>query len=185
MILFAMIAVVAAAPTTLPQPVMDSILAYTECAAVHAAQLAQGSDPVEAIADSAVSACTGEERRVLAALVTAFGSDGAEIIGDVRAGARRSALSTVAIRRGTAPNGGVNDAVGRWSACISDSAHAHPRLSPEAATDLALQRCLALESAARSEVVARLGPENGEAAIQTLRNGFRGMIARRRAGGRR
>jgi hypothetical protein len=181
----AMAALAAAAPPALPQAVMDGILHYTECAAIHANQRAGGSDPAEAIAEAAVRACAEEERRALGALTEAFGPGAANMIVDVRAGARRTALSTIAIRRGTAPNGGVNDSFSRWGACLGDRGAAHRRLSAGAAADAALQECVALESAARSDAIGRLGPESGEAAVRSFREHFRGMIARSRAGARR
>jgi hypothetical protein len=184
MILPALIAMFAAGPpATFPQEAMDSILRYTECAAVHAAPLARGRDSAEAIADSTLRACAGEERRALGALTTAFGPGAADMIGDVRAGARRTALSTIALRRGSAPNGGVDDAFGRWGACLGDTAAAHRRLPAAAAADAALRNCQAQERAARSDAIGRLGPDNGEAAVRTFRDRFRAMVARSRAGG--
>jgi hypothetical protein len=185
MIVPAAIAALAAAQPTLPPAVMDSILRYTECAAVHANQLARGRAAAEAIADAAVRACAEDERRALGALTAAFGSGAADMIGDVRAGARRSAMSTIAIRRGTAPPVREDDAFARWGICLGDSASARTRLSANAAADAALDQCRDRETAARGDAIGRLGPENGEAAIRSFREQFRAMVARSRAAGPR
>jgi hypothetical protein len=180
MMMLAAVAALTAAPPALPQAAMDSILRYSECAAVHANRLAGTSDAAETIADAAIRACAEDERRTLRALTAAFGPGAADMIGDVRAGARRTAMSTIAIRRGTAPNGGVNDAFSRWGACLGDSALAAARLEAGSAADAALEACRAQESAARSDAIARLGPENGGAAIQSFRDQFRATVVRSR-----
>jgi len=178
----AVIAMLAAASPTLPPAAMDSILRYTECAAVRANALAGGRASAEAIADTALRSCAGEERRVLDALTAAFGPGAADMIGDVRAGARRTALSTIALRRGTAPRPAEDDAFAQWGRCLGDGAAARTRLSAEAAAEAALAECRGRETAARSDAVGRLGPDNGEAAIRSFREQFRAMVARSRAG---
>jgi hypothetical protein len=185
MIVPAVIAALVAAQPTLPQAVMDSILRYTECTAVRANALAGGAAPAEVIVDAAVRACADEERRVLDAMTAAFGPGAADMIGDVRAGARRSTMSTIALRRGTAPPVGEDDAFAHWGICLSDSASARRRLSAEAAAEAALDQCRDREMAARSDAIGRLGSENGEAAMRSFREQFRAMVARSRAGGPR
>jgi len=185
MIVPAVIAALAAAQPPLPRPVMDSIQRYTECAAVSANALAGGTAPAEAIADAAVRACADEERRVLDAMTTAFGPGAADMLGDVRAGARRSAMSTIALRRGTAPPVAEDDAFAQWGICLGDAAAARRRLSPQAAADAALDQCRDREAAARGDANGRLGPENGEMAIRSFRENFRLMVAHSRTGGSR